>query len=284
MAEGETMERKTYCVYAGESAMFERKVVPDGAYEQVLGMDGTRLAGCMVTEAGWYKQDCEEPEMVAFESDRVIMFLGSDREHPNELNATIELWIENDQLTLTQSCAVFVPAHAAHGRISVKNLTAPVAIYSVQTRTDTFDAQPAMPSKPQGTFADHAVERFEPSNGRMPNAPEGLLTLIVWIDGGRIAEAPYAEAVWFNKNSDEGPEPHTHDYGEFLSFIGTDVEHPEDLGCEVEFYIDGKPITLTQSCLLYIPAGVEHAPFYIRNMVRPILHTSGYAGSEYQRN
>ena len=277
------MEREDCRVYAEGSARFARTVEPAGAYEQVLGMDASNLPGCMVTEAGWYRRDCEEPDMVSHGSPEVIMFLGSDREHPNELNAQIEFWIENDRLTLTQSCAVFVPAHAAHGRIRVKGLTAPVAVYSVQTQTDVFAAIPAVASAQAGAFAGNAVERFEPSNGKLPNAPAGLLTLIVWIDGGRIAQAPYAEAVWFNRETEEGPEPHTHDYGEFLSFIGTDPDHPEDLGCEVEFLIEGEPVVLTRSCLLYIPAGIRHCPFVIRNMTRPILHTSGYAGSEYQR-
>lgn len=277
------MGREAYRIYPCDSAAFPHTVEPADAYKQVLGMDASFMPGCMVTEAGWYTQNCSEPAMVAHDSDKVIMFLGSDRDHPNELNAQIELWIENDKLVLDQSCAVFVPAHTAHGNMTIRNLAAPVAVYTVQTTTDTYEAQPAVPSAPKGTYATHVVERFEPSNGQLPNPPEGLLTFIVWIDGGRIAQAPYAEAVWFNINSTEGPEPHTHDYGEFLSFIGTDVEHPEDLGCEIDFYIDGEPITLTQSCLLYIPAGVEHAPFYIRNMKRPILHTSGYAGSEYQR-
>lgn len=278
------MDRGAYCIYPCDSASFAKTVEPSDARIQVLGMDESFMPGCMVTEAGWYLKDCAEPGLFKHGSDEVLMFLGSDREHPSELNAKIALQIENDTLVLDRSCAVFVPHGATHGNVHVSDLVQPVAYYAVQTTTDRYEALAAEPTAPEGTYASHAVERFEPSSGVLPNAPEGLLTLVVWIDGGRIAGSPYAEAVWFNKDSDEGPEPHTHDYGEFLSFIGSDVEHPDDLGCEVEFYIDGEPIVLTQSCLLYIPAGVTHAPFYIRNMVRPILHTSGYAGSEYQRN
>ena len=277
------MDRETYRIYSGQSPRFEKNVVPVGARVQVLGLDKSLIPGCMVTEAGWYKQDCIIPGLVKYASGKVILFMGSDRERPNELNAEIEFWIENDKFTLTQSCAVWVPAGAACGNVRVSNLKKPVSFFAVQPTTDVDVPEPAEATAAPGTYAANMVERFEPSNGKLPNAPEGLLTLVVWIDGGRIAGAPYAEGVWFNKVNDEGPEPHTHDYDEFLSFIGTDVEHPEELGCEVDFYIEDEPVKLTESCLLYVPAGVKHSPFFIHNMTRPILHTSGYAGGDYQR-
>lgn len=277
------MERTTYCMYPGESSAFDEAAELGGARVQMLGMDQAFLPGCMVTAAGWYKEDCFDPKMVKHNSNEVLMLLGSDHDNPNELNAEVEIWIENDKLVVDQCCAVFIPAGAAHGKMAVRNLKAPVAYYYVQTDTDTFVEEPAEATAPEGTYANHYVYRFEPSSGYMPNAPEGLLTPLVWIDGGRIPNAPYGEAVWFNKNSEEGPEAHTHVYGEFLSFFGTDPENPADLGCVVEFYLQGERIDIEQSCLMYIPEGVVHGPFYIRNMTRPILHTSGYAGTDYQR-
>lgn len=277
------MERTSYCIYSAESSQFEKETRPAAAKIQTLGMDASFLENCMVTEAGWYREDCFEPEMVKHPSSEVLMFLGSDPSRPADLNATIEIWLENDKITMTQCCAVFIPAGVAHGKVKVENLTAPVAYYSVQPGTDAYVAEPAEANAPEGTYAHYMVERFEPSNGYTPNAPEGLLTPLVWIDGGRIDSAPYAEAVWFNRSSDEGPAPHTHDYDEFLSFLGTDPANPTDLGCTIEFFVEGERIDISQSCLIYIPAGVVHNPFYIRNMTRPILHTSGYAGTDYQR-
>lgn len=277
------MEEKSGFVCRATSAVFESTVEPSSAHVQILGMDKTILSNCMVTGSGWYKEDCCDERVVRHSSDEVLMFLGGDIENPDDLNAEIEIWLENDRLVLDRCCAVYIPAGVAHGKLRVSNLEKPVAYYFVQTTTDEYDAEPAEPVAPAGTYAGHVVEDFRPSSGVMPNAPEGLLTLLVWIDGGRIESAPYAEAVWFNRSSNEGPEPHVHDYGEFLSFIGSDPEHPEDLGCSIDFYVQGEKVQITQSCLIYIPAGVEHCPFYIHDMVRPILHTSGYAGSDYRR-
>ena len=277
------MDREGYRVYRAGSAAFGSSVEPQDAHVQVLGMDKSILPGCMVTGAGWYKGACYDETMVKHASDEVLMFLGGDHDDPDELNAEIELWLENDKLTLTRCCAVYIPAGVAHGKLRISNLKKPVAYYLVQTTTDEYVATPAEATAPAGTYANYAVEDFKPSNGFMPGAPEGLLTLLVWIDGGRIEGAPYGEAVWFNRSSDQGPECHIHDYGEFLSFIGSDPENPEDLGCTVDFYIQGEKVEVKESCLIYVPAGIDHCPFYIHDMVRPILHTSGYAGSDYQR-
>ncbi len=277
------MKREDYCIYSSESASFQKAVDPADARVQVLGMDKSFFKDCMVTESGWYLEDCFEPEMVKHESGEVLMLLGSDKSHPDELNANVEIWIENDKITMNKCCAVFIPAGAAHGKMKITNLKAPIAYYSVQTTTDTYKAVAAEATAAAGSFANNMCERFEPSNGYVPAAPAGVLTLLVWIDSGRIESAPYAEAVWFNCSTTEGPEAHTHSYGEFLSFIGTDPSNPADLGCTIEFYLDGQRIDIIESTLMFIPAGVSHGPFYIHDMVRPILHTSGYAGGDYQR-
>ena len=50
----------------------------------------------------------------------ILVFIGSDLEDPENLNAEIELWLENDRLVLTKTCIVFIPAGIAHGRMEVK--------------------------------------------------------------------------------------------------------------------------------------------------------------------
>ena len=277
------MERTNYCVYAAESSKFPKVVEPPEARQQVLGMDKEVIADCMVTEAGWYKANCFEPEMVAHPSGEVMLFMGSDKENPLELNATLELWIENDKLTLTKSCAVFIPAGCAHGKLRFSDMQRPVAYYAVQPDTNEYVAEPKEATAAEGTYANNWCLDFQPSNGPAPNPPEGLMTGVIWIDGGKVLNAAYAEGVWFHEKNPEAPPPHTHTYGEFLSFFGADPEHPEELGCEMEFHIEGEPIQINQSCLLYVPAGVVHNPFWFKDVKTDFFHTSGYSGTEYSR-
>jgi hypothetical protein len=53
------------------------------------------------------------------------MFVRGKPDDPVNLNAEIELWIENDKLTLTTTSFVFIPAGAAHGKVEFRNVTKP---------------------------------------------------------------------------------------------------------------------------------------------------------------
>jgi len=120
-------------------------------------------------------------------------------------------------------------------------------------------------------------------DGKLPTAPEGFLTLLLWIDGQKLPGAPYMEAVWFKTSNNTGPEKHTHDFDEFIGFIGSDPTDPSELGAQVEFFIEGEKITITKSCLVYIPRGVEHSPILVPRLDRPVIHFSGGNGGDYVR-
>jgi mannose-6-phosphate isomerase-like protein (cupin superfamily) len=237
----------------------------------------------MYSEACWFTAPYSDAGMVRFQSDNVMVFAGSDVDDPENLNAEIELWIENDKLTLTRTCAVFIPAGAAHGRFSVKNVKKPVFHYSWQTTAGRYQAQPAEATAPVGTYANSVVEKYAPPSGKLPDAPPGFLQLLLFLDGQKLPGAPYMETVWFKTANDTGPAPHAHDFDEFIGFIGTDPEHPEELGATLQFYIGDEPVTVTKSCLVYIPRGVTHSPILVPKMDRPIFHFSGGNGGDYAR-
>jgi hypothetical protein len=91
------------------------------------------------------------------------------------------------------------------------------------------------------------------------------------------------ETVWFKTSNDTGPAPHEHDFDEFIGFIGSDPDRPDELGARIQFYVEDKPVTVTKSCLVYIPRGVRHSPIIIPEMERPIFHFSGGNGGDYAR-
>lgn len=258
-------------------------IEPGDAHVQAVRMDRDVFKGCIFGNAGWLVKPLTRDGMIKHRSDELIMFIGSDPNDPENLNAEIELWIENDRLVLTHTSIVFVPAGVAHGRLEVGNLKKPVFYYTCHLNTDTYEALPAEATAAEGTYAGHWVERYAPVDGRLPQAPEGFLTLLLWIDAKKLEGAPYLESVWFRTVNDTGPETHTHDFDEFIGFFGTDTEHPEELGAELRFFIGGEMITVTRSCLIYIPKGLEHSPILVPKLNRPIIHFSGGNGGDYVR-
>jgi hypothetical protein len=272
-----------YFSFAPQGSSHKMNFEPDADVHAVR-MDNDFIKGCIFGDAGWFVKSCKQDGFFKHTSDELLMFIGSDPKDPENLNAEINLWIENDKLVLTKTCIVFVPAGAAHGRMEIKNIKKPVFCYTSHSSTDKYEAISAEATASPGTYANNWIEKYAPVDGRLPSAPEGFLTLLLWIDGKKLRGAPYLEAVWFNTANDEGPETHSHDFDEFIGFFGTDIEHPEELGAELSFHIGDEVITLTKSCLVYIPRGLEHSPITVPKMDRPIIHFSGGNGGDYVRN
>ena len=68
--------------------------------------------------------------------------------------------------------------------------------------------------------------------------------------------------------------PHYHDDIEYVSLYGTNPSDPFDLGGEVEFWLDDEKHTITNTCVITIPAGLSHCPFVFKRVDRPIVFGS----------
>jgi hypothetical protein len=254
---------------------------PVDAIASAVWLDGDAVSDCIFSQACWFKKPFRTEAMRKHASDELLVFIGSDVNAPEAMNAEISLWIENDELVFTQTCIVFIPAGAAHGRMEVRNVKRPVIHYSCLMGASYYEAEPAEASAPAGTYADNRVEKYAPADGFLPEAPEGFLTRLLWLDGKKLTKAPYMEAVWFHTTNDTGPKTHSHDFDELIGFLGTDPEHPEELGAEIQLLIDGEYISVTKSCIAYIPRGTDHSPLLVPSLKRPIIHFSGGNGGDY---
>lgn len=278
------MSNIKYFSLAGQGKPADMGTQPADARKNAVWMDSSVVPGCIFSEASWYTRPCEEPGMVRFNSDVVLLLIGGDDGAPEELGAVVELQIENDVLRLTNTCAVFIPQGAAFGNLKVRAMRWPFFRFTCGLNTSDLVSEPAEPTEPAGKYAGSYVERYAPPDGQLPTAPEGFLKLLLYLDGKRLPGAPYLEAVWFCTTNDTGPEPHIHeDFDEIIGFIGTDPEHPEELNATVEFFVEDEKISVTKSCLVYIPRGLMHSPIYIPKMDKPILHFSGGNGGDYVR-
>ncbi|MCX7912766.1 MAG: hypothetical protein N2506_07410 [Dehalococcoidales bacterium] len=106
---------------------------------------------------------------------------------------------------------------------------------------------------------------------------------VLYLDSSIVPGAYYMECVWVMPRPPvttrkTGTEAHTHDYDEIIAFIGTNPEDPYDLGAEVELWLDDEKHIITRTSLVFIPAGLKHAPLYFLKVERPVFHfTTGPA-------
>jgi hypothetical protein len=80
-------------------------------------------------------------------------------------------------------------------------------------------------------------------------------------------------------------EPHTHDFDEFLCFLGPDPLNSSDFGAEIEFSLgqEGEKHIITASSVICIPKGLIHCPLNFQKINKPIVFCNVYLAPEYTR-
>ena len=91
----------------------------------------------------------------------------------------------------------------------------------------------------------------------------------------------YVEAGWIQYMPDPNPhiQEHTHDYDEIVIHIGNDPENPEELGGELDFYMEGQPLRIDKSSAIYVPKGVKHGPLVWKGVEKPHLEMTIMIGA-----
>ena len=105
---------------------------------------------------------------------------------------------------------------------------------------------------------------------------------VTFADGDIIGGCHYFSAMWMGEMSTKtlGHGPHTHPVPEVLVALGSDPEHPEDLGAEFELFMgeEMEKHIVNKSTLIYIPENTVHCPFTIKKVTRPFLFMQAHYG------
>lgn len=269
---------KLYAV-PGDAPVRIANLTPEDAITPVLCLDESVVPGCIFTQGAWIRKDCACPGLIKNQSDILYMFLGTNQDDPYEMDAHVEIQLENDTLKFDHPAFVFIPKDTAYGNMKITDVTGPVLFFEIHETESENRFVPAQAVKPAGTYTNHVVEKYERADGSLPEAPEGFLNLALWIDGAKLKGAPYMESMWFMTTNLTGPPHHTHDFDELICFISTDPDHPEDLGAKITLVMDEDTIIITQSTVVFAPKDFPHAPLLVPEMERPIYHFTGGNGA-----
>ena len=76
---------------------------------------------------------------------------------------------------------------------------------------------------------------------------------------------------------------HTHEFDELIGFYGSNMNDVNDLGGEIELWLEDEKFILTKSCTVFVPAGMKHCPLIIKRIDRPIFHFTNSPEGKYER-
>jgi len=293
-----TYDKQFVCTSLKESVRLKEQAVAADKriMDHIIWMDNEVLPGAFYSEVVWFwpgrigpaEEQRQKPGLAqhthAF--DEVLAYFGTDPKDPHDLGGEIEFWLEDQQFNLTKSFLVYIPAGMKHCPLKHITINRPIFHFtmgpgSMYVWNEKIKPAPQLTDKSKYFVYQNKPNLVLPAF-RHP-IPEDRAHRLFYLDSEVVPGANfYVETLWFwpremprlkpGEVPKGAPEPHTHSFGEFIGFFGSNTKDIYDLGGEVELWINGKKNVMYNSFLAYVPPGVVHCPLIIRRIDRPILH------------
>jgi len=224
------------------------------------------------------------------EYDEILLNIGGDCYNPEELGADIEYSLGDQILSISSTSAIFIPRGVRHGPLKYKEFRHPHVRISILLGTGERKYASAADQKP-GTEADTNID-YEKYLVRKP-AYEVIATTPVknrqepasmtLMNRNLVPECNiYVEGGWVWGMPDPNPHifEHVHrDFEELVLHFGTDYEHPEELGGEIDFSLGGQSLKVDKTAMIFVPKGICHGPLIWKKYSAPHLEMAIVPGA-----
>jgi quercetin dioxygenase-like cupin family protein len=128
---------------------------------------------------------------------------------------------------------------------------------------------------PRGKYDKYVVQELhDPFPPEVSKLYSAVAKRVLWIDEKLVPGSFQMNCSWYLRPIPEGPPAHTHDSNEIVGFFGNAPDDPYNLHGEVEFWLGDQPQKITKTAMVFIPAGLKHAPLIVKSCDRPIFHYS----------
>ena len=102
-------------------------------------------------------------------------------------------------------------------------------------------------------------------------SPADAVRPIACLDGSVADSVMHYQASWLMKPfAEEGMV--SHDSDELMVFLGSDPANPEDLGAQIELWVENDKLLLTDTCVVFVPKGAAHGLMKSADVRRPVIH------------
>lgn len=81
------------------------------------------------------------------------------------------------------------------------------------------------------------------------------------------------------------PQPHKHNFHQFLCFLGGDPNNINEYGAEVEMSLgdEGEKHIITTPTIVHITPGLLHCPLVYKKVNKPVYQLDIFLASQYER-
>jgi hypothetical protein len=130
---------------------------------------------------------------------------------------------------------------------------------------------------PPGLYENYFREQYEKQLARGKVRPRSGKSMRLFQFSDDVLKGSfYLDVNWIGAGSVSeeslSTKPQIHDdWDEYLIFIGSDPDNPKDLGAEVELWLGDEKHTITKTCVVFIPRGLQHTPILFKRVDRPLI-------------
>jgi hypothetical protein len=135
------------------------------------------------------------------------------------------------------------------------------------------EEQPASPPANGSKYRKYFLNELTPEEREKGFGAQSMFP--IYSDDDIIKGSLFFTALYMGESATKiaGHGPHTHSHPEILVALGTDPEHPHELGGEFELYMgeEMEKHVIDEPTLIYIPGRTLHCPFKVTKVTRPFL-------------
>jgi len=211
------------------------------------------------------------------DSDKIVLFWGNDYKDPEKLGADIEFQLDGTPLRFNRSTSIFIPAGVSHGPAIWKNHETPHMEMTIlinrgnlegTTPADDVSESKHVPDPEKYIVRKPAYEVVAPTPTKNRMHPS-----MTFMSNNLVPDSnTYLEFSWIWGMPDPDPHimEHVHeDSNELVFHIGSNPDDPQDLGAEIEIFMDGKPLMIKNTSALYVPEKISHGPLKWKSYSKP---------------
>ncbi len=213
-----------------------------------------------------------------------------DSARPQELGATIELVLGGQSVVFNTTTAVFIPKGTPYGPITWREFHRPHVQLSMVLGSGESPAPVAAADAAQGSAVSGEREAFDyeqyvvrsPMREAGPEFVEGrqnpTMTYLSRTQVGVVDN--YLEFGWiWDVPRPSIPKMRHDNYDEIVFHIGSDSDHPEQLGGTLQFGVGDELLEFDGTHCAYIPRELDHGPLIWKEVRRPLIEMALMLGA-----
>lgn len=229
----------------------------------------------------------------AVDYDRILIHWGTDHKKPQDLGATMEYYINGQQVQFSNTTSMYIPAGVSLGPAKWLEVRRPHIMMqlmlgcgdsSVLTKSGMFEPKDGLPTKKEGDNFDYEQyvirspmrEAGMEAQGKMRMYP----TMTYMSSRQCKANNNYIEFgyIW---DKVEPPLPRmTHfRYDEIVLHFGSDPANPTDLGGKMRFDLGEEVLEFEENFVMWIPKGLSHGPLKWYEVNKPFIEMAMMLGT-----